>query len=302
MQALSIHIGLNRVDPVHYQGWSGPLRACEADAQAMATLARAEGISPQAVLLTADATYDRIMRELRTAAATLQSGDYLLLTFAGHGASYEDIPMPGGGVRAGCLPSVFGRKLGDEDDGLDEAWCVYDTYVLDDELHDYFCTLALGVRVCVVSDSCFSGTITRAGIDAPQIVVRRCSLAGRDEQVIERERRLAPRHAEALYRHNFRGMYQARKAAAAATRTTSPGAHIILLAACQDNQAALEGDDHGLFTEHLLEAWAARRGQVSHAQLIAQLTTDMPQRQKPNLFITGARSPAFESSPPFTPR
>ena len=31
---LSLHVGLNAVDPAHYAGWSGPLNACEADATA----------------------------------------------------------------------------------------------------------------------------------------------------------------------------------------------------------------------------------------------------------------------------
>jgi len=32
---LSIHIGLNRVDPRHYQGWDGALDGCEHDARDM---------------------------------------------------------------------------------------------------------------------------------------------------------------------------------------------------------------------------------------------------------------------------
>ena len=34
--ALSLHLGLNAVDPVHYGGWSGELAACERDATDMA--------------------------------------------------------------------------------------------------------------------------------------------------------------------------------------------------------------------------------------------------------------------------
>ena len=42
-QGLSLHIGLNEVDPVHYGGWKGTLRGCENDARDMAALARALG-------------------------------------------------------------------------------------------------------------------------------------------------------------------------------------------------------------------------------------------------------------------
>ncbi len=37
-KALSLHIGLNLVDPKHYGGWSGPLAACECYANDMAAI------------------------------------------------------------------------------------------------------------------------------------------------------------------------------------------------------------------------------------------------------------------------
>ncbi len=37
-RAMSLHIGLNRVDPKHYGGWSGPLAACECYANDMAAI------------------------------------------------------------------------------------------------------------------------------------------------------------------------------------------------------------------------------------------------------------------------
>ena len=39
-QGVSIHIGLNHVDPKHYQGWDGALNACVADAKDMCALAK----------------------------------------------------------------------------------------------------------------------------------------------------------------------------------------------------------------------------------------------------------------------
>ncbi len=32
-KGVSVHIGVNEVDPAHYGGWSGKLNACEADAE-----------------------------------------------------------------------------------------------------------------------------------------------------------------------------------------------------------------------------------------------------------------------------
>ena len=53
--AISLHIGLNGVNPDAYSGWAGPLAACEFDANDMAALATRQGIKPT-VLLTKKAT------------------------------------------------------------------------------------------------------------------------------------------------------------------------------------------------------------------------------------------------------
>ena len=39
-QGISVHIGLNSVDPGQYEGWDGQLTACEADAKDMQALAK----------------------------------------------------------------------------------------------------------------------------------------------------------------------------------------------------------------------------------------------------------------------
>ena len=38
-RGISVHIGVNDVDPNHYGGWSGPLKACENDSDVMFELA-----------------------------------------------------------------------------------------------------------------------------------------------------------------------------------------------------------------------------------------------------------------------
>ena len=43
-KAMSLHIGLNAVNPTDYAGWSGPLSACEFDANDMAAIARSSGM------------------------------------------------------------------------------------------------------------------------------------------------------------------------------------------------------------------------------------------------------------------
>ena len=73
-KVLSLHIGLNAVDPRHYEGWSGELMACEFDAQDMAAIAREVGIKPTTLLLT-KATRANVLAAVRSASKTLRSGD-----------------------------------------------------------------------------------------------------------------------------------------------------------------------------------------------------------------------------------
>jgi hypothetical protein len=298
MQSVSIHVGLDHVDPQRYAGWRGDSSTCEADAQAMAALAAAQGITRRTLLLASEATHARVKAELEAAAAVLRRGDYLLLTFAGHGTWFDDIPMPGVAPAAGSTLRV--SHPGDEDDRRDEAWCLYDTYILDDELHDCFCRFAPGVRICVVSDSCFSGTVTRGKPALGSASAQRSGLAWSDEPAMRRERRMHPRLANALYRRDFLTVYRPRSLAASGSRMTDPGAHVVLLAACEDDQAALEGRGHGLFTEKLLGIWNDGRYAGSHPEFIAQIKAAMPRCQQPCVFVCGAPDPEFVAGRPFT--
>ncbi len=53
---ISLHLGLNSVDPNHYDGWNGQLAACEADAKDMEAIAKKKGFSTTNLLLTKQAT------------------------------------------------------------------------------------------------------------------------------------------------------------------------------------------------------------------------------------------------------
>ena len=44
-RGVSIHLGLNTVDPSHYDGWDGALTACEFDANDMESIAGSRGFT-----------------------------------------------------------------------------------------------------------------------------------------------------------------------------------------------------------------------------------------------------------------
>ncbi len=86
---ISLHIGLNRVDPDQYEGWDGKLTACEADARDMEALAKKQRFATRTMLLTKDATAEALSNAILGAAKTLKSGDLFFLTYSGHGGPGE---------------------------------------------------------------------------------------------------------------------------------------------------------------------------------------------------------------------
>ena len=139
--ARSIHIGLNHVNPDCYNGWDGELAGCINDATDMQAIA--DSLGYQSLLLTdSDATADRVVQEIGQAAQDLQSGDILLLSYSGHGGQVDDVN-------------------GDELDGQDETWVLWDRQLIDDELYALWSRFAGGVRIVTLSDSCHSGTVVR---------------------------------------------------------------------------------------------------------------------------------------------
>ena len=119
-KGISLHLGLNYVDPNHYDGWKGELFACEADAKDMADLAEAQGFKPTSIL-TKKATAKTVKKEILKAAKALKSGDTFFLTYSGHGGQVPDTNGDEG-------------QAGNLGDRMDETWCLYDRQMVDDEL------------------------------------------------------------------------------------------------------------------------------------------------------------------------
>src|SRR4029453_4349038 len=140
--AISLHIGLNRVDPIHYQGWNGQLTACEADAKDMDALAKKQRFASRTMLLTKAATAEAVSDAILGAAKTLKSGDLFFLTYSGHGGQVND-------------------PNSEERDRMDGTWVCYDRQLIDDELYELWGKFKSGVRIIVLSDSCHSGTVLR---------------------------------------------------------------------------------------------------------------------------------------------
>jgi metacaspase-1 len=292
-KSISLHIGLNSVSAAHYGGWSGELTACEFDANDMAALARASRMK-STVLLTRRATRANSLAAIRSAAKALGSGDLFFLTYSGHGGQVPDV-------------------TGEEQDKKDETWCLYDGELIDDELYLELSRFEDGVRVLVLSDSCHSGTVTRAPLTEPDAV----RPPGRSKMMPPAVAMRTYREHQAFY-DNLQKAVAAEAgnslaldpdAALAAGRIAVSGrlttiaadckASVLLISGCQDNQTSMDGDHNGAFTEQLLQVWNHGTYRGTYAKFHAAIRARMPSTQSPNFFTLGPAA-AFVGQQPFS--
>lgn len=274
----SIHIGLNEVDPSQYNGWNGQLQACEADALDMRDIATARGFSPT-VLLTKEATAQTVTDALNSAAAELDAGDMLLLTYSGHG---------------GQVPDMHG---GDEGaDAKDETWVLYDRMLVDDELYALWGAFKRGVRILVLSDSCHSGSVVRQALNALAANPATRALVGGDTPRF----RDMPRDVEQATYQGHKALYDGIQRAHARGDQAAVAASVILISGCQDNQLSQDGDRNGLFTQRLREVWNDGGFRGGYRRFHRDIAGLMPPWQSPNFFWATSRDEQFERKHPFT--
>jgi hypothetical protein len=142
MAKLGLCIGVN-----NYPGTHMDLAGCVNDADDWAVELQARGFEVTR-LLDDEATKAAMVDAFRSVIGAAEKGDIVVITFSGHGTYVPDLN-------------------GDEVDGLDEALCPYDIQtggeaLIDDEIHTLFAARKPGVRLVLISDSCHSGTVTRA--------------------------------------------------------------------------------------------------------------------------------------------
>lgn len=304
-KALSLHIGLNSVDPKAYEGWDGPLAACEFDARDMAAIAKSKGMA-STTLLTKKATRKATLAALRKAAAALKKGDFFFLSYSGHGGQVPDTNQ-------------------DEADRKDETWCLFDGQLIDDELYFELSRFAAGVRVLVLSDSCHSGTVTRDRMPPPpppgqrpklmpdsvgrRVYAAHAAMYDRIQADVAAAAAAAAKRERAGDRAGERTAVDPDAAlallgnvGAAATATTVAGRFkpaVILISGCQDNQTSMDGDHNGAFTEQLLRVWNRGSFKDGYARFHALIRAALPPTQSPNLFTLGPAA-AFLKQAPFT--
>ena len=273
---MALTIGLNSIDPNHYGGWSGDLTACEYDALAMTDIAKSQGFKAN-TLLTTTATRAKITEEIRNAAQTLKTGDIFMLSYSGHGGQLPD-------------------RNEEEIDAIDETWCAYDGQLVDDELYELLAEFEQGVRILVFSDSCHSGTVTKAAYYKGEMDVRTTNVDRNGtkyrfmplDPVIHTYRLNKEFYDKILKRKELRDVENKAKAS------------ILLISGCQDNQYSADGTFNGLFTSQLLTVWKEGLFKDSYKKFHTEMVRRMPPNQTPNYYIIGTKDARFEMQKPFT--
>jgi hypothetical protein len=276
-RGMSLHIGVNKVDPAHYDGWDGALNACEFDANDMEKVAQGRGFEATK-LLTADATADAISSAIQRAAEELDSGDVFFVSYSGHGGQVPD------------------RDDGEEEDRSDETWLAYDREIIDDELYALWGKFRPGVRIIVLSDSCHSGTVTK-NIDAevPDPVATRDAAAGASPRY-----RAMPRDVMIATYRAHQDLYDGIQKSLPRSRVAAIQATALLISGCRDDQLSLDGFSNGLFTENLLTVWNNGAWTGGYQPFHDAIRSRMPEKQQPNYMAVGASNPEFEQQDPFT--
>ena len=276
-QGLSLHIGVNQLDTGHYGLNVPPLNACHNDAHEMEKFAHFLKYDVHGVLLDDQATRTAVQDAINAIAGQLDADDAFLLTFSGHGSQ---------------VPEKTGLGQADEDDGLEETWCLFDGMLLDDELRLLFSKFAPGARIYVVSDSCHAGTAAHEWIHAFWGYIRNFV-----ESEGFRFRHLREALQEDIYKKN-RNFYRALQENLAGEPYSGIKASVCLLAACQDNQRAIEDPFQGRFTSAFLYAYENHfSGNMRH--LHKEISKHLRAIQSPNLLAFGANQKSILDAPAF---
>lgn len=136
-------IGVEKLSDNYNIGGNGYLPQPPNDATTIANIALKKGFATQ-LLLTEDATRKNVIDHIIDLSKIAQEGDLVFIYYSGHGSQIE------------------ADEKDEEEDMMNEAWCLYDGLLIDNELHHLWRYFTAGLRIFFVSDSCHSGTMTKS--------------------------------------------------------------------------------------------------------------------------------------------
>lgn len=275
VNGMSLHVGVNRVDPGKYENFDQELRGCAFDARDMHAIAINRGFLAETLLESA-ATHDAVVRGVRKAAEDLVAGDFFLLTYSGHGSHVPD-------------------TNDDEANGEDETWCLFDEQLLDDELFGLLAEFRADVRILVIADCCYSGNV---GASLLLNATRRRERSRRKPRF-----RVLPYAVAASLAEKQSARFEEIQRQFPRGRNVEVKASVILLSACKEVQLAEDGPDNGVFTRALKAIWGGgsfTKGYEDFHRAIAARLGSIPVSQIPVIRPLGSSNAGFLAQQPFT--
>ncbi len=264
----SLHIGIDEVSKTYYQGKIPVLHGCVNDMNRMEQLAKSLGYI-STTLINDQATKENIIKTFQELSDKAVSGDSVMISYAGHGASIKDL------------------NGDEEDDDKDESWVTYNGFLLDDDINVALNKFVEGVKITMVSDSCHSGTVSRAipdEMDSTNIIPRFVP-----NYIVE--------EVLALHKSTSSELLSASRSA---SEEDTIAAGLIVLSACQDKEVAGEVNGAGIFTSNIFTVLQKENGKFpSYNILMEQIKKQMPAYQNPRIEYRGNGQYNFSDSAAF---
>lgn len=274
-------IGINRVNPNHYSGWDGALKVCEADANKIAAYLKKQKFGSVTKLLTKEATRPNVISALDNLAAKSNTGDLVVIYYSGHGGN--EIPD-------------FNKDEDDPwSDRYDETWCLYDAQLIDDELYYQWKKFKKGVRIVVMSDSCFSGDIVKLVVLAKK---------GPSKAMPKKEGEKTYQKNKKFYNKLVKELGSKELKTFKTNKKGKIVASLLQISSSQEFQTSNAETDqfpnNSLFTAVLFKIMKSAKKIKSYEQLIATLKKSMPDFQMPKEQMLGDLSLKLQLNKPFS--
>ena len=299
-KGISVHVGVNEAQPSFDVS---TLSGCENDAREMSKIAGAQGFAVK-VLIDNAATFVAVKQAILDAADVLEAGDIFLCTFAGHGS--------------------FNPSANISDQFQDEKMLLHDCLLSDNYLRrKLWSKFKKGVRILGIADCCHSGTLMQSapvGLGGGFGAVSGLGMRGASGAAVNARLRSRTRPSWTQITENDgelnrgitakqrakirKGSHALQKLMDQEMQTTVGDdlkAKLITLAACGDQEFALDGEVNGAFTAELLKVW--ENGEFkNYTEFMTQIQVPFNfdgSRQHP-VIQTGDAGDEFKEQKPFT--
>ncbi len=249
----SLHIGIN-----DYPGTENDLSGCVNDANDWRDALATRGFETTS-LLDADAKKNAMIAAISKIVKETTKDDIAVITYSGHGTWIAD-------------------EDGDEEDGRDEALCPHDIMegklITDDELYEIFSQRAWSARVIFISDSCHSGSVSKASN----------FILGREEELLKvpKIRFLAP---SVYLRNNPELLAKAKRVEFKKEAQWKIRAASVLFSGCKDTEysydAWFDNRSNGAFTYTALKALEKMNEESTYKDWFKEIRNYLPHERYP---------------------